>query len=436
LNVPVPRVDAILAIPLPLRLISLFLLGTAVGRLINRAVHACAWDRPLRSPWNRNDAGAPHRGTADHLPVVGWLSIRRHTAYYGRAFWIRPLAVELFCGLALAGLYQWEVVEQSLIGFVQAGAPSASALVTHGLQRALHAQFFSHAVLLALMTAASLIDLDERQIPDAITVPGTLLGLASAAIYPWSLLPAEAWVAEGGELAIEFLTLASPNPWPDELTGWPAGLGLAIAIGCWTLWCGGVLPRRWNTTRGWRTAVRVLLHRLRRDWLTYQVAAIWVIGLAAMLFFARYDDTARWAALLSALVGMAAAGGIIWIVRFVGTAALRREAMGFGDVMLMSMIGTFIGWQGALLVFFIGPFFGLLGGLAQWSVNRENELPYGPYLCLAALVVIVKWPAVWDWGYDFFAMGGLLLSVLSLCLVLLGGVLWAYRLLTERRAAS
>ena len=45
--------------------------------------------------------------------------MRRHTAYYGRAFWIRPLAVELFCGLALAGLYQWEVVEQSLIGFVQ-----------------------------------------------------------------------------------------------------------------------------------------------------------------------------------------------------------------------------------------------------------------------------------------------------------------------------
>ena len=54
----------------------------------------------------------------------------------------------------------------------------------------LHAQFFCHAALMTLMLVASLINVDEKTIPDAIVVPGTLLGLAAAALYPWSLLPA------------------------------------------------------------------------------------------------------------------------------------------------------------------------------------------------------------------------------------------------------
>ena len=53
----------------------------------------------------------------------------------------------------------------------------------------LHCQYFAHATLIALMLAASLIDADEKTIPDAITVPGALLGLLLAAVCPWSLLP-------------------------------------------------------------------------------------------------------------------------------------------------------------------------------------------------------------------------------------------------------
>ena len=39
------------------------------------------------------------------------------------------------------------------------------------------------------MIVASLIDLDEKTIPDAVTVPGTLIGLLLAAWLPQSLLP-------------------------------------------------------------------------------------------------------------------------------------------------------------------------------------------------------------------------------------------------------
>ena len=42
------------------------------------------------------------------------------------------------------------------------------------------------------------------------------------------------------------------------------------------------------------------------------------------------------------------------VVRVLGSQVLRREAMGFGDVTLMAMIGAFLGWQAAVLTFFLG----------------------------------------------------------------------------------
>ena len=57
--------------------------------------------------------------------------------------------------------------------------------------------------------------------------------------------------------------------------------------------------------------------------------------------------------LLTALIGLVGSGGIVWAVRLIGTAALRREAMGFGDVTLMMMVGTFLGWQACLIAFFL-----------------------------------------------------------------------------------
>ena len=52
---------------------------------------------------------------------------------------------------------------------------------------AIHAQFIAHAVLIALMLIATFIDFDEKTIPDWITIPGTLLGLLFAAVWPTTL---------------------------------------------------------------------------------------------------------------------------------------------------------------------------------------------------------------------------------------------------------
>ncbi len=49
----------------------------------------------------------------------------------------------------------------------------------------------------------------------------------------------------------------------------------------------------------------------------------------------------------------------------------RREAMGFGDVTLMGMIGAFMGWQAAVLTFFLGSVLRL--GPCGWKLFKFSR---------------------------------------------------------------
>ena len=125
---------------------------------------------------------------------------------------------------------------------------------------------------------------------------------------------------------------------------------LAIALGCFVAWCAALTPRTWYARHGWRQALRLSLARLAAQ-PGHLLAALLLalVGSAAItaawLSGATVDN---WQGLLTALVGMAAGGGLVWLVRLIGGAALGREAMGFGDVTLMAMIGAFLGWQTCL----------------------------------------------------------------------------------------
>ncbi|MBI3837423.1 MAG: prepilin peptidase [Planctomycetia bacterium] len=423
----------ILAIPLTIRLACLFALGAAVASLLNLGVYRLAWRQRSFSPWSAPGDGAPGRRWSDRIPIRGWWALRREWPRHGRGFWIRPMLVEVATGALFAGLYVWVLDTTTLhpLRLVNAVPPQVD-LLSGNEPAVLHAQYLSHIIILALMIVASLIDIDEKTIPDAITVSGTLAGLILAAAYPWSLPIAGLWMTPpDGAIAFEFLTLTSPDSWPNELGGLPLVLPLAIALGCWTLWCGGLMPRRWNTRHGLSMAVRVFFHRLRVEPVTYQILLMWLAGVAAIGVVGWKGPPAHWAGLLTALVGMAAGGGVIWTVRVVGGAALKREAMGFGDVTLMAMIGTYVGWQASLMIFFLAPFFGLAIGLAQWVFHREHEIPYGPFLCLATLGVIVWWPDVWAWGHAIFELGWIVPALLAGCMALMGGFLLLYRIARE-----
>ena len=434
--------NAILAMPLEVRLAALALAGAWLGSLVNWAVYTLAWHPRLISPLGPAPPEAPPRRPLDRIPLAGWWGLRREAAIHGRGFWIRPLGVEAAAAVGLPMLYWWEVHQAALLP-PELPPPAGPAW---GM---LHAQFLAHALLIALMLAASLIDVDEKTIPDSITVPGTWLGLGLAAVMPRSLLPDLVpdllvpprqpipdglWrILDAPGVRWPFLDLTAPNPWPAWLDGRPNLLPLILALACWWAWCAALLPRPWRARRGWWRALQLLVARLARERITYHIAVMGLIGSAAMAgVWAAGGD--GWRGLLTALVGMAGGGGIVWIVRVIATAVLRREAMGFGDVTLMAMIGTFIGWQGCLMVFFLAPLAGLVVGVAQVIVLRDSEIPYGPFLCLATVVLILAWAPVWASARGVFALGWLIPVIVAFCMVLMAVLLGLWMLL--RRAFS
>ena len=414
-------------ISLSVRLGIVFAVGTLLAGLLNWAIYRLAWNQRTISPWGPAPPGIAPRGWLDRLPIIGWLRFSRETGIHGRGFWIRPLLVELFCGLGLAALYWWEVDQQGLLRDTFQPAMIPTPLMTLLTQTLLHQQFISHVILFALMLVASLIDIDEKSIPDEITVSGTIVALVLAAAMPWSLLPGENILIPPAVqvefLQIEFLHVASPSPWPTAMDGLRP-LGLALGLLCYLMWCFALLPRIWHGRYGLRRALRYFLARIVRDPSSRIVAVLAVLGTAGITGVWVLGGAA-WAGLFTALVGMAAGGGIVWIVRLIAYAVMRKEAMGFGDVTLMAMIGAFCGWQASLIIFLLAPLAGLVIGLAHLALRRGQVIPYGPFLCLATAVVVVFWASVWDAIYGYFATLGWLIPVIAaFSLAAMGGLLW------------
>lgn len=411
-------------------LVGLLLAGACIGSLLNLVIYRLCWNVRTISPWTPGLGS--ELGWLDRLPIVGWLSLRRREAEHGRGFWIRPLLIELLTAASFVALYWWEVDQMGLLsarGFREAFLPDGVWPCPGGLSVSLLLTLESHLILLCLMIAASFIDIDDRIIPDTITVPGTLAGLLLAAVVPWSLLP-NLWfmVGAGGAPIIDFQKLSSPEFWPNGLAGFPSKLSLAIGLACYWGWCFALLPRPWRTRHGLGRALRILTARIAREPVSLAILVMGVVGSAAIALVWWLGD-AQWAGLLSALVGMAASGGLVWAVRIIGTVVLGREAMGFGDVTLMAMVGTFIGWQASLIVFFVAPFFALLIGVGYWVLRRDPEIPYGPFLCLGTLAVIVRWSSLWEWVQPMFAMGWLVPVVMVACMLLMAILLGGLRVL-------
>lgn len=104
-----------------------------------------------------------------------------------------------------------------------------------------------------------------------------------------------------------------------------------------------------------------------------------------------FDNSAnQWIdSFLASLIGIFVSGGLIFLCGVFGKLVFRKDAMGFGDVKLMGVIGGFLGWKLAVATFFLAPFFGLLFGMPRLILKRGNVIPYGPFLSLAAFICLL-----------------------------------------------
>jgi len=97
----------------------------------------------------------------------------------------------------------------------------------------------------------------------------------------------------------------------------------------------------------------------------------------------------RVAAALSSVIGIVVGAGVIWLVGWLGSKAFKKEAMGFGDVKLLGMIGGFLGWQGVLLALLLGCFVGAFIGIIVKLATEDPYIPFGPFLSLGALAIML-----------------------------------------------
>ena len=401
-------------------LIAFFAAGVA-GQ-VSRGIDTLAWYPRRQGPW----CDAPPRETARawwaRVPIVGWLALRQESRVYGRGHWIRPCCLELLLTVGAVVLYHWET-HGKLLPFVP------PQLIPIGRQ--MLGGFCLHAVLFALLTTAALIDWDEQTVPDSITFPGTVVGLLLATFWPYAALPILRPLTPASDMTIEPLRLTSPLSWSDRLDEWP---GLIVGCAAVLSWCWALVPKTWTLRWGWRRAVKFLLASVSRSGWLRPLSCLGVIGCLWVTIVWWWGGPS-WESLLSALLGMVVGGGIIWAVRVLGLLFLREEAMGFGDVTLLGMIGAFLGWQASVVVFFVSPLIALSFAVLKWLFSGQRAIAYGPYLCLATLLLVVRWDLFWE-RYtrpvlELVFLGWEVPLILVGLALLFGPLLWGVRRLRE-----
>jgi leader peptidase (prepilin peptidase) / N-methyltransferase len=115
-------------------------------------------------------------------------------------------------------------------------------------------------------------------------------------------------------------------------------------------------------------------------------------GLPSVARYLNPGMSLRLTACFDVAIGAAVGAGMTKGMGIFGKVVFRKEAMGFGDVKLMGMLGALLGWKAAVLIFFIAPVFGSIFGIITMLMTGEHYLRYGPFLALAAVIVIFYEP--------------------------------------------
>ena len=110
-----------------------------------------------------------------------------------------------------------------------------------------------------------------------------------------------------------------------------------------------------------------------------------------------------------AILGFLAGGGSLFAVAWGYHLLTKREGMGGGDIKLLAMIGTLVGWQGVLFTIFVASAVGTFAGiLSMIGKSKKGKLliPFGPFLSIGAITYIFYGPALINWYLNLFKYRG------------------------------
>ncbi len=369
-------------------------LGACVGSFLNVVV----WRLPRGESLVRPGSHCPRCGKAirpwENIPLLSWLWLRGRCSGCGQPISVRYPLVELATLLLFVAV--WAPVGRS--------ADLPWSLAVPGL------------ALASLLLAAALTDVEHRMIPDGLvwTGLGVALALAAGAGWrpgaPWSWMGFGGW--DGGDLLAAGIWArlgVVPGPGPfgarwlavaELICGVLAGGGMLGAV----RWCGGALwgARRWSFAVARPCLLEATMVRVD-GWLAAAPAELWRDGTDAVrlqlikatgLVDNGGDGTSAEVELTPAGVRL---GGrtVAWadlkpVSGQALAAAVRREALGLGDVKLAALLGAFLGGGGLLFAVMLGTVAALFWGLIvlAWRGFRPEVapiLPFGAFLAAGGL---------------------------------------------------
>jgi leader peptidase (prepilin peptidase) / N-methyltransferase len=358
----------------PIWLVPAFAMGACIGSFLNVVIYrvplGMSVNHPRRSFCPSCRAAIP---PWLNLPMVSWLWLRGKCRSCGVRIPFRYFGVELVTALLFVAAWL-------------ALPPLAAVFLW---------------VMIALLVAVTFIDAEHLIIPTGLTWAGAVAGLAACAAWP--RFPVMGGVAGG---------------WLDGLKqggiGWAAGfLGLWGVVELGKLAFGRKAmrfeqPVAWHLKEpeGDQDPLCFVidgdeipwwdLFSRKTDRLIIDAKEIRVDGEDAgsgvlvirELEIELPDGVRKPISGLASLSGKAA------------SVVIPREAMGFGDVHLLGMIGAFFGWTGVFFSLFAASIYAILWAIVG-RIGFGRQLPFGPFLAVGALSWVFGGWRLWAWYMDF-----------------------------------
>ena len=367
-----------------------FAFGASVGSFLNVVVYRLPAGQSIVRPSSRCPKCGWSLSWWENLPIFSWLLLRGRCRRCREGISPQYVLIELFVAILFAGTYLLFFMVPSSSWWSGVGG---DWWTYSGLLKAWPALLVLLTLLCGLLVA-SMIDARTFLIPAPVTTFVTLVAFGGWLVQ--GLMPEAAVVA--GE-------------WPIPRVGWPmTAMAIGGALGvlvAWGLVLSGSIKRSFLDYEEYVPDGETLgeyPHARREMWkeILFLVPVFFglLLGWLCVSWAGCEGEPPRWLAAIGAsLLGWLLGGGLIWGVRILGTLGFGREAMGMGDVHLLAAVGAALGWIDPMRAFFIAPFIALawvaISRLASIFSSRESrELPYGPHLAMATLVVIYLRPGV------------------------------------------
>lgn len=121
----------------------------------------------------------------------------------------------------------------------------------------------------------------------------------------------------------------------------------------------------------------------------YMIIPDEVLLFFSILLALEIGEINGWMALLSRLLSGVGAFVCMFLLKKIGDFIFKQESMGGGDIKLMFVLGLTLEFPIALLSIFVGSLVGLPISLLFLKKNSEHIVPFGPYLAIGAIVLLL-----------------------------------------------